>query len=273
MPEPVAPGFDVLLPAGSLPAAGATAGPGRLTDATTLAEHYAYPSTADGRCWVRANMVTSLDGAAAGADGRSALLSGPADRRLFHVLRGLADVVLVGAGTARAEGYGPVTEHPELQGLRAAAGQRPAAVLVQVSRSGRAGAARGLFDRVGDAYVVVAMDDADAVDNAVDAAGEESVLLAPPAGIGGPDLAVVLAMLAARGLHRVLCEGGPSLLADLVAADLLDELCLTTSPVLGGGARLGLLGREVAEARPMSQAGLLQAGSTLFARWVRDRDR
>ena len=265
MPDRTEPGFDVLIPAG--PSAGAV----RTASATDLAEQYAHPVPADGRCWVRANMVTSLDGAAAGVDGRSAALSGPADRRLFHLLRGLADVVLVGAGTARDEGYGPVAEHPGLRDVRAAAGQRPAAVLVQVSRSGRAGAARGMFDRPGDAFVVVAMDDADAVDNAVEAAGEEAVLLAPPASGGGPELSVVLAMLAARGLRRVLCEGGPSLLADLVAADLLDELCLTTSPVLGGGSCLGLLGHGVPGARVMRLAGLVHAESTLFARWVRDQ--
>ena len=264
MSDQAVPRFDVLLPGRRSTDGGEPA---------DLAVHYAHPLPSDGGCWVRANMVISLEGAAAGADGRSAPLSSPADRRLFHLLRGLADVVLVGAGTARRERYGPVAEHPGLVTGRGAAGQRPAAVLVQLSRSGRAEAGRGMFAQPGDAFVVVAMDDADAVEEAVAAAGEEAVLLAPRAPAGGPDLSVVLGMLAARGLRRVLCEGGPSLLADLVAEDLLDELCLTTSPVLGGGPNLGLLGHGVPEARRMRLAGLLHADSALFARWVRDRDR
>lgn len=263
MPEGSPTHLDLLLPTD----------PGRPAqlDVADLAAHYAYPAAAPGRCWVRANMVASLDGAAAGGGGRSAALSTPADRRVFHLLRGLADVVVVGAGTARSEGYGPVAEHPDLADAREAQGRRRSAVLVQLSRSGRAHAGRGTFANPGDAYVVVAQDDSDAVDAAVDSAGAASVLLAPSASGGGPDLAVVLAMLAARGLTRVLCEGGPSLLDDLVAADLLDELCLTTSPLLGGGSQLRLLGGQGSDTRRMRLAGLLHADSALLGRWVRDR--
>jgi riboflavin biosynthesis pyrimidine reductase len=73
-----------------------------------------------------------------------------------------------------------------------------------------------------------------------------------------------LAALRGRGLDRVLCEGGPQLLHALLAADLVDELCLTTSPVLVGGAP-GLVPAEVrARLRLLS---LVEHDGELLARW------
>ncbi|NUS15721.1 MAG: pyrimidine reductase family protein, partial [Streptomyces sp.] len=100
-----------------------------------LADAYAYPApAAGGRPYLRANMVSSLDGAAV-ADGKSAPLSSPADMRIFGTLRALADVVVVGAETARREGYRPAKARKEFAGRRAAAGQRPAPAVAVVSRS------------------------------------------------------------------------------------------------------------------------------------------
>ena len=82
-------------------------------DTGALAAAYAYPDLGDGRAWLRANMVTSIDGAVQGPDGRSGSLSPPADRRLLGLLRALADVVLAGAGTVRTERYGPAAEKSE----------------------------------------------------------------------------------------------------------------------------------------------------------------
>ena len=238
-----------------------------------LAEHYAYPAQvrSTGRGWVRANMVTSLDGAVTGEDGRSGSVSSPADRQVFGVLRGLADVVLVGAGTARTEGYGPAKRHRLLGDRREADGRRGSAVVVQVTRSGRVETGRGMFDEPGAGLDVLPDGDPEAHQRAVRAAGEDAVLAAGHVDSGGVDLAEALRLLAARGLTRVLCEGGPALLGALAQADLLDELCLTTSPVVvsGDGAR-AVVGEGVPP-RGYRIDGLLQQDSTLLARWVRAR--
>ncbi|MGH3322219.1 MAG: dihydrofolate reductase family protein, partial [Streptosporangiaceae bacterium] len=98
-------------------------------DAPDLADLYAYPTGP----WVRTNMVASVDGAAQ-LDGRSGGLSGGADKEIFQLLRGLADVILVGAGTARVEGYGAVPAKRAWQAMREAAGQPPAPAIAVVSR-------------------------------------------------------------------------------------------------------------------------------------------
>lgn len=249
--------FDVLLPVGDTGGAGGK----------WLAQRYAYPD-GTGQVWVRANMVTTVDGAAADTDGRTASISGPADRQVFHVLRGLADVLLVGAGTARTERYGPAEAHPDLAASRLEQGRRSAAVVVQVSRSGRVQAGRGMFDSPGAALAVVPASDPAAVARAAATAGSDAVLAAPDAADGGIDLTWVLSELGARGLPRVLCEGGPALLGRLVALGLLDELCLTTTPVLAGGADLRLLGSGTGSPpHDMRLESLLHADHTLFTRW------
>lgn len=237
-----------------------------------LAAHYAYPEAAGpGRALVRANMVTSLDGAVSGADGRSASVSSPADKQVFGVLRGLADAVLVGAGTARTEGYGPAVRHRVLGDRRAAEGRRDAAVVVQVSRSGRVETGRGMFEVPGAALVVLPDGDPEARERALRAAGEDAVVLAGHVDDGGVDLASALRQLADRGLHRVLCEGGPALLGALAQEDLLDELCLTTSPTLVAGDSARAVTGDAVDPRGYRLAGLLHSGSTLLGRWVRDR--
>ena len=180
---------------------------------------YRYP---DDRPWVRANMVASLDGSAV-RDGRSEALSGPADQQVFGVLRGLADVVLVGAGTARAEGYRALRAKPTYAELRASLGQRPAPVLALVSGRLDLDPASALFHGGGERTVVVTSADADPAARARLAEVADVVV----AGATDVDLAAALDELAGRGLTRVLCEGGPTLLAALVAAGRLDELCLT----------------------------------------------
>ncbi len=210
-------------------------------------EHaYAVPA---GRPWLRANMVATLDGAVTAPDGRSAAISSDADRALFATMRRLADVVLVGAGTARTEGYRParlpialVTARLDLDltsPLLAAAEHRTI-----VLTAGSAGA-----DRIRAAAAV-----ADVV-----VCGERHV-----------DLTVAVAALHERGLLHVLCEGGPTLLGSVVAGDLLDELCLTISPLLlGGGDVARILGGPGLPATvPMALAHLLEAEGMLFARYL-----
>ncbi|MBN0040023.1 dihydrofolate reductase family protein [Cellulosimicrobium cellulans] len=223
-----------------------------------LAALYAYGPPTRGRHVVRANMVASVDGAAWGPDHRSGSINDDADWRVFRVLRALADVVLVGAGTARAEGYTALDRPRGLRHLHGAPLE-----LAIVTRSGRvpealargerppyvltapAGAATARADVPPDRVLVVGQDTAGTQDQ------DE-----PGAAV---DLAAGLAALADRGLARVLTEGGPTLLGDLLAADLVDELCVTTTPtVVGRGP-----GRIVAGTTPSGTTALPPRGARL----------
>src|SRR5207237_703238 len=105
------------------------------SDAVDLEAAYAVGDGAPhGRPFARINMISSLDGAIA-VNGRSGLLGGAGDRQVFHVLRSLADVILVGAGTARAERYGPARIDPEIQERRRARGQTAVPPIAVVTRS------------------------------------------------------------------------------------------------------------------------------------------
>ncbi|MFC7762091.1 pyrimidine reductase family protein [Catellatospora bangladeshensis] len=181
----------------------------------------AYPR-AD-RLLLRANMITSLDGAAT-LEGRSGALGSPADQDLMKRLRMQADVVLVGAGTIRVEGYGATLLDAEAQAWRTAHGLTPHPRFAVVTRSGDV-PAKFFTDPPARPIVITYASaphdypgDAEVID-----CGDSSV-----------DPAVMVAELAARGLTQILCEGGPHLLGGLVAADLVDELCLTVSPTLAG---------------------------------------
>jgi len=227
-----------------------------------VADLYAYPDPLDSRGWVRANMVATLDGAASGSDGRSASISAPADTAVFGVLRALADVILVGAGTVRAEGYGPPKPRASFADRRAAAGQAPAAALAVVTRSGFVPGDTGLFTGDVPTYVVTTAG-AD-LDRLRSLAGSEHVIVAGEAEV---DVADAVGALAARGLRRILLEGGPTLLGSALAAGRVDELCLTWSPLLVGGdaPRIAVGPPVELTARP---AHLIAADDLLLGRWL-----
>jgi len=226
-----------------------------------LADLYAYPDPMPAGGWLRANMVASLDGAATGPDGRSGSVSSAVDRLVFGVLRGLADVILVGAGTVRIEGYRVPAARPAFAERRAAAGQAPAPALAVVTRSGRvpvlAGAPRG--------YVVTcAAADPERVRAA---SGAREVIVA---GDQDVDVGLAVARLSGLGLGRVLLEGGPGLLASAAAGGRVDELCLTLTPVMLGGAAARIShGRPAA--LPLRLAHLAECGGTLLGRWLVQR--
>ncbi len=229
-----------------------------------LARLYAYP---EGRPWLRANMVSTLDGAATGADGRSGSINDDADRQVFQVLRALTDVVVVGAGTARVEGYGPTSPPSgDLAALRL--GRAPAPSMVVVSRSG-AVPTRLLTPREGKAeqgaVLLATCHGAGtvALDTAREALGEGNVLVH---GAEEVDLAAVTSHLVQRGMARMLCEGGPHLLRDMAAAGLLDELCLTVVPRLVAGDHTRVLAGGAVDTR-LEPRLLLDAGGTLLGRW------
>jgi len=215
---------------------------------------------------VRANMVSTVDGAATGANRVSGSINGPADLRVFRVLRALADVVLVGAGTARAERYPPLDVPPELRAARAALGRPDALELAIVTASGQ------LPDSLLDTDrppLVLTTSSAPALDDLRARVGAERVLLADGGVPGAVDPHAVVAALADRGLRNVLAEGGPTLLAQLVDADLVDELCLTWSPQLVGGpaGRVTHLPTWFDPARALTLRHLLHSDGVLLGRW------
>jgi riboflavin biosynthesis pyrimidine reductase len=256
-----APTLDVLLPTGREPI-----GPDE--DERALCELYAHPGPRPGRvACVRANMVTTIDGAATGADHLSGSINNAADHRVFGVLRAVADVVLIGAGTARAEGYRSVVVPEPLRAGRVERGQSRRLELAVVSASG---AIPPELLAGGNPPLVLTVSSSPALRALRDRLGNDRVI---EAGDTAVDPAAALAALAARGLVRVLTEGGPHLLADLVAHGAIDELCLTTSPLLVGGPAHRILDTDtwLAHARRLTPAHLLHADGVLLGRWLLDK--
>jgi riboflavin biosynthesis pyrimidine reductase len=203
-----------------------------LTDAG-LAARYACPDQAEGSApWVRANMVASLDGAAT-LQGRSGGLSSEWDRQVFAMLRAITDVILVGAGTARAEGYGPV--RPQTEGRRWAwlrEGRTPSPPIAVVSRKLDLDLDGALVaDSPQNARTIIITTESAPAQRRAAAARTADVLIAGEAIV---DIAVAVDRLGERGHRRILVEGGPHLLSQVAAAGRLDELCLTVSPLLAG---------------------------------------
>jgi riboflavin biosynthesis pyrimidine reductase len=190
-------------------------------------------------------MVASADGAVT-VDGRSRGLSGPADRTVFAVLRTLADVVLVGAGTARTERYRPVQPDQIWAQLRPDGAALPPVAVVTASLD-LAGCDQLLTAPAGPSQTIIITTATAPADRKAAVAGRARII---EAGTGHVDIGLAIRQLGSLGYARILTEGGPTLLGQLAAAGLLDELCLTTSPVLAGGHA----GRILA-ALPDSSAG------------------
>lgn len=227
---------------------------------------YAYPTGLGGRWWMRANMLSSVDGAVTGPDGRSGTLATASDKTVFRHLRSLADAVIVGAGTARDENYGPPSTDATTAAQRESAGQRPRPHLVVVTRSLSLDPGARLFASP-DRVTVVTSRAADW--NAVERLAQVADVLR--VGDEQVDLGEMLAVLADRGLTRLLCEGGPALLGDVVADGLLDELCWTLVPTLAGGqARRMVSGRSPDPLFGLSLVGMVRAeDGTMLTRWRR----
>lgn len=205
-------------------------GSGRRVGDGDLAELYAYPT---GQLWVRANFVASLDGAATLA-GTTAALGGPTDRALFNLLRELADVILVGAGTVRIESYAGARPSVTQRQHRQARGQSEVPPLAIVSKTGRLDRDMPVFTRT-EVPPLVLTCTAAAETTRSRLAGVADVVDCSRDDPERVDEAAMLAALTGRGLHRVLTEGGPMLFGSFIERGMLDELCLTIAPCLVGG--------------------------------------
>ena len=236
-------------------------------DERRLTDLYAYPDALK-TCWVRGNMIASLDGGATD-DGKAGGLAGPGDRALFALMRHAADVILVGAATVRIENYSGAqlsVAQRQARQRRSQAGVPPIAVITQ---SGDLDHDAKLFTRTEVPPLILTCTQtlADArrrlgsVAEVIDASGPHSDTV---------DGATVLKILAERKLFRVLTEGGPQFLSLLIENDLLDELCLTVAPLLVGGvARRIATGPGQVHTR-MRRTHLLTDGEGyLYSRYVR----
>ncbi len=221
--------------------------PTELTDDELRAD-YAFP---EDRTWVRANMVATLDGAIRGSDGLAKSITTPADQRVFGIARLACDVILVGAGTVRAEDYRPskrtvaiVTSRLDVPlslrmfSDRTEANPRP--IILTTEESARS-----------------AREELRAVADVVDC------------GSGHVDLRTAISHLVGRGLPRILCEGGPALLGAMFDAGLVDELLLTVSPLLVGAGTDEHIVQVPGGLQPPPRfglAGVLEEDGTVFLR-------
>lgn len=230
-------------------------------DRTEMHAAYALPDRDVPR--VRVNFVSSLDGAVT-VDGRSGGLGGDDDRLVMGVLRAMADVVVVGAGTVRVEGYGGVRLARGNVEWRRANGLSPTVPLAVVSASLDLDPRHPFFVEATARPLVIAPGSArserrTALAEVADVVvcGDETV-----------EASAMLEALAERGLTQVLCEGGPQLFGDLIAADVVDELCLTLSPTLVGGSA-GRIARGAPEAaRRMRLVHAIPSEDFVFLRYA-----
>jgi riboflavin biosynthesis pyrimidine reductase len=210
---------------------------------------------------VALNMVASLDGRIA-VGGRSAPLSSPADRRLFHELRAQADAVMAGARTMTIERYGPIIRNPQARARRAREGlpEQPLAVIPTRHLDLDPGLPL-LSDP--DSRVVIL----------TSASGDVPACAAQIDYVRSATLREGLAELASRyGVRVVVCEGGPTLNGSLAAESLIDELFLARAPLLvgdGHGAGAILEGHALAEPQPLHLRMLLEADGQLYSHYVK----
>jgi len=220
------------------------------------------------RPWVAVNMVASVDGAVT-VEGRSGGLSGPGDKAIFFALRSIADVVLVGAGTVRAEDYGPPRTSPADQAAREARGQAPFPTIAVVSGRLDLDPAARLFVDTPTRPIVLTTTGADperrrALDEVADVVSAGDARFEPE---------LALAALRQGGANVVVCEGGPSLNGTLLERDLVDELCLTVAPVLVSGDDPRVMrGPTVHPPHRLALERILVEDGFAFFRYVRDRD-
>ncbi|NYG57523.1 riboflavin biosynthesis pyrimidine reductase [Nocardioides daedukensis] len=194
--------------------------------------------------WLRVNFVETIDGAATGESGKSGSINNAADKRIFDQLRAQADVIVIGAGTARVEGYKPA--------------DKP---IVVVTSSGRV--PESLVGAPAGSVLVATHAQSSGLAALRSELGEDNVLVL---GESAVDLGALKTALADRGFANLLSEGGPTLFSDMLAAGVVDEVCTTTVPRLVGGEYIRIAHGPVLDV-DLSLATLLEEDGTLIGRW------
>nr|WP_246594989.1 pyrimidine reductase family protein [Actinoplanes auranticolor] len=215
---------------------------------------------------LRVNFVASIDGAVT-VDGKSAGLGGPGDKMIFDTLRTVCDALVVAAGTVRTENYDALRLTEPARQWRRDHGLPAFPLMVVVSGSLDLDPGQLVFSDAPVRPLIVTHAGAPADRRAALAEVAEIVTF----GEESVDLAAAVGELHARGATQLLCEGGPRLLGAMIAADLIDELCLTVSPRLVGGAAGRIAAGPDGPPREMSLAGILADGDMLFLRYARSR--
>lgn len=243
--------------------------PTEAVDDDRLADFYRYPDALE-RCWVRGNMIASVDGGAT-ADGKSGALGAAGDRALFTLMREAADVIVVGASTVRVEDYSGVHLSASARQARHQRGQAEIPPVAVLTRTGHLDRDAKLFARTEVPPLIVTSSDA-AADTRDRFGGAAEVIDASGDDPGAVDPTTAVALLAERGLRRVLTEGGPGILGMFTAAGLLDELCLTVAPVLVGGDAPRIVSGPGHTATALTRSHTLtDADGYLYCRYVRAR--
>lgn len=207
----------------------------------SLRELYAAPR----RPWLRVNMVSTVDGAATGDDGTSRSIQNDADQEVFRLVRDLADVIVVGAGTLRAEGYGP----------------NPKPIVI-VSRSGQV--PENMRDAEPGKVLMATCSTSDGLEKARDILGADNVLIV---GQHRLDLERLRKDLEARGFSEILSEGGPHLLRDLLDQGVADEVMTTIVPKVVAGKFARITDGPPVDV-PLTLHSLVEHEGTLLARWL-----
>ena len=228
-----------------------------------LAEWYAQPVA--NVPWVSFNFVSSLDGAAT-LNGRTGELGNAADRRIMKLLRRAADVILIGAGTVRAEGYSGDLIDPEDSLWRQDHGRSTRPALAMVSGSLNLDPNMPFFTAAAGRPLIITIEDAEPsrkgkLEKAADVlvCGQHSL-----------DVKVLIQELRVRGFSRIHSEGGPHLFGTFQEASRVDELCLSVSPVLVAGPSMRIAVSSAQNPRPrhMRLDHVLHFGDMLFLRYL-----
>ncbi|MDQ2637399.1 MAG: pyrimidine reductase family protein [Actinomycetota bacterium] len=242
-------------------------GPIDSVDDGRLSDFYAYPDGLQ-RCWVRGNMIASVDGGAT-ADGKAGGMADAGDRALFRLMRYAADVIVVGAATVRVENYSGVQVPVAHRSARQRRGQAEVPPIAVVTQSGSLDPDARFFTHTEVRPLILTCADT-FQDTRIRLGGVAEVFNASGPQPDRVDGATLLDILAERGLYRVLSEGGPQVLGMLIEQNHLDELCLTVAPLLLGGLAPRIASGPGEVHTRMRPAHLLcDDGGYLYTRYVR----
>jgi riboflavin biosynthesis pyrimidine reductase len=234
-------------------------------DPVDLATAYRRVEAPPDRPRVRVNMIASVDGATT-VQGKSGALGGPGDRAVFAVLRSLSDVVLVGAGTVRSEGYRPVRLDDAARARRTALGLPEVPPIAVVTASANLDWDAPFFTQAVARPIVVT------TKSGADAAGHRAGAVADVVVVDGDrvDPPAIVMGLGERGFRHVLAEGGPHLNGQLAHAGLVDELCLTLAPYfVGGDSGRILTGPDIVPPAGLTLGHVIEGDGSLFLRYER----